>query len=95
MKCMRQRRLNERMSPDDTPPEWCEAEVMEVDEQTGMIRGKLSAYDPDSRILYYTVSFNDGKTFGEYYRYEPDENGDVYFEVHTRIRKEPAWLLLR
>ncbi|MDD6658020.1 MAG: N-acetylmuramoyl-L-alanine amidase [Lachnospiraceae bacterium] len=78
---------NERMSPDDTPPEWCEAEVTEVDEQTGMIRGKMSAYDPDSRILYYTVSFNNGKTFGEYYRYEPDENGDVYFEVQAPNKK--------
>lgn len=78
---------NERMSPDDTPPKWCEAEVTEVDEQTGMIRGKMSAYDPDSRILYYTVSFNNGKTFGEYYRYEPDENGDVYFEVQAPNKK--------
>lgn len=78
---------NERMSPDDTPPEWCEAEVTEVDEDTGMIRGKLSAYDPDSRILYYTVSFNNGKTFGEYYKYEPDENGDVYFEVQAPNKK--------
>ena len=76
-----------KVSPDDTPPEWCEAEVTEVDEETGMIRGKLSAYDPDSRILYYTVSFDGGKTFGEYYRYEPDENGDVYFEVQAPDKK--------
>lgn len=78
---------SEKMAPDDSPPEWCEAEVTEVDEETGMIRGKLSAYDPDSRILYYTVSFNNGKTFGEYYRYEPDENGDVYFEIQAPNKK--------
>lgn len=78
---------SEKMIPDDTPPEWCEAEVIEVDEKTGMIRGKLSAYDQDSRMLYYTVSFNDGITFGEYYRYEPDENGDVYFEVQAPDKK--------
>ena len=52
-----------------------------------MIRGKLSAYDPDSRILYYTVSFNNGKKFGEYYKYEPDENGEVYFEVQAPNKK--------
>lgn len=78
---------SEKIDPDDTPPEWCVAEVTEVNEETGMIRGKLSAYDPDSRILYYTVSFNNGKTFGEYYRYEQDENGDVYFEVQAPNKK--------
>lgn len=78
---------DEKIKPDDTAPEWCKAELIEVNEETGIITGKLSAYDPDSRILYYTASFNNGKTYNEYYKYEPDENGDVYFEVQAPNKK--------
>lgn len=78
---------DERVKPDDTPPTECNAEILSVDEETGVIKGKISAYDPDSRILYYTFSFNNGKSFGEYYKYEPDENGEVFFEIQAPDKK--------
>lgn len=70
-----------KVRPDMTSPEWCKAELLKIDEKNGILEGKVSAYDPDSRLLYYTVSFDNGKTYGEYYKYEPDENGDVYFAI--------------
>lgn len=78
---------DEKVKPDDTPPTECNAEILSVDEETGVIKGKISAYDPDSRILYYTFSFNNGKSFGEYYKYEPDENGEVFFEIQAPDKK--------
>lgn len=78
---------DEKVKPDDTPPTECNAEILSVDEETGAIKGKISAYDPDSRILYYTFSFNNGKSFGEYYKYEPDENGEVFFEIQAPDKK--------
>lgn len=78
---------DETVKPDDTPPTECNAEILSVDEETGAIKGKISAYDPDSRILYYTFSFNNGKSFGEYYKYEPDENGEVFFEIQAPDKK--------
>lgn len=78
---------DEKVKPDDTPPTECNAEILSVDEETGVIQGKISAYDPDSRILYYTFSFNNGKSFGEYYKYEPDENGEVFFEIQAPDKK--------
>lgn len=78
---------DETAKPDDTPPTECNAEILSVDEETGAIKGKISAYDPDSRILYYTFSFNNGKSFGEYYKYEPDENGEVFFEIQAPDKK--------
>lgn len=78
---------DEKVKPDDTPPTECKAEILSVDEETGAIKGKISAYDPDSRILYYTFSFNNGKSFGEYYKYEPDENGEVFFEIQAPDKK--------
>ena len=78
---------DEKVKPDDTPPTECNAEILSVDEETGAIKGKISAYDPDSRILYYTFSFNNGKSFGEYYKYEPDENGGVFFEIQAPDKK--------
>lgn len=78
---------DEKVKPDDTPPTECNVEILSVDETTGVIKGKISAYDPDSRILYYTFSFNNGKSFGEYYKYEPDENGEVSFEIQAPDKK--------
>lgn len=78
---------DEKVKPDDTPPTECNVEILSVDEETGVIKGKISAYDPDSRILYYTFSFNNGKSFGEYYKYEPDENGEVFFEIQAPDKK--------
>ena len=78
---------DEKVKPDDTPPTECNAEILSVDEETGAIKGKISAYDPDSRILYYTFSFNNGKSFGEYCKYEPDENGEVFFEIQAPDKK--------
>lgn len=78
---------DEKVKPDDTPPTECNVEILSIDEETGVIKGKISAYDPDSRILYYTFSFNNGKSFGEYYKYEPDENGEVFFEIQAPDKK--------
>lgn len=78
---------DEKVKPDDTPPTECKVEILSVDEETGVIKGEISAYDPDSRILYYTFSFNNGKSFGEYYKYEPDENGEVFFEIQAPDKK--------
>lgn len=51
--------------PDETEPEMCDIEVLNIDEQTGEMTVSISARDEDNYILYYDYSIDGGASYSE------------------------------
>lgn len=70
------------VKPDKTEPDVCMIEVMDVDEETGDIIVELSAQDYDSNMLYYSYSYDGGKTFSELQEWQEGED-TIRFSMHV------------
>lgn len=55
--------VNAVMAPDLTPPDVCELTLLDFNKRTGEITAQLTAKDADSGILYYTYSYDGGKSW--------------------------------
>ena len=62
------------MKPDDTEPEDVSLTCLRVKEETGEVNILLTGNDPDSGLLYYDYSINDGKTYSALQRWEATGN---------------------
>ena len=65
-----------KVRPDETGPILSSAEVTEINETDGYIMLKLTARDEESRILYYVLSFDGGKTYNEYYPWNREKENE-------------------
>ena len=75
---------SKKVSPDTTEPEVCQVKVGDIYEEeqvdeTGQLVDyksyvdlEITASDPDSRMLYYSFSFDGGNTFSERYPWQGD-----------------------
>lgn len=50
---------------DDTEPDVCQIDPLEVDYETGLLSLTVTAADYDSTLLYYSYSINGGKSFSQ------------------------------
>ncbi len=66
--------------PDTTAPDACTVTRAVIDRETGTIRVDLSAYDSQSRMLYYTWTTDNGATFADL-RPWPEDTGSFTFEI--------------
>ncbi|MBQ7918841.1 MAG: N-acetylmuramoyl-L-alanine amidase [Lachnospiraceae bacterium] len=48
---------------DNTPPEYCEIEVMDADYDNGLLSLQVTAVDSESTLLYYDYSLDGGETY--------------------------------
>ena len=48
---------------DETPPQLCRIEALEVDYEGGTLTCQVTGYDPDSPMMYYAYSLNGGESF--------------------------------
>lgn len=66
--------------PDTTAPDACTVTGAVIDRETGTIRVDLSAYDSQSRMLYYTWTTDNGATFADL-RPWPEDTASFTFEI--------------
>lgn len=55
----------EVVRPDKTEPEECSLEILNIDEEKGIVTVSLEAMDSDSYIQYYSYSLDGGNTYSE------------------------------
>ena len=48
---------------DNTPPEYCEIEVIDADYDNGLLSLQVTAFDNDSTLLYYDYSLDGGESY--------------------------------
>lgn len=65
------------VSPDKTEPDVCVIEVLDQNMENGDVQVQVSAADYDSGMLYYTYSYDNGKTFSQLQRW-PDKSTDTF-----------------
>ncbi len=58
-------RVVERTLKDNSPPEYCEIEVVEADYENGLLSLQVTAYDTDSTLIYYDYSLDGGESYSE------------------------------
>lgn len=68
--------------PDRTEPDQMSLELLSIDETTGKATFLVSGYDQDTRMIYYSISFDEGETESERY---PWPQGETSFEMSLDI----------
>lgn len=81
----------EPVRPDETEPDVCRIDSVEKNKDAGVLKVTLTSYDNESRIVYYSVSLDGGKTFGEYL---PWPMGERTAEIEIDISSRPIGSLV-
>ena len=61
------------MGPDMTPADTCSVKLLDSDPEAGTADIRITAKDAESKMLYYSLSYDGGKTFGKVWPWNNDK----------------------
>ena len=61
------------MGPDLTPADTCSVELIDSDTEAGTARIRITAKDAESKMLYYSLSYDGGESFGKVWPWNEDK----------------------
>ncbi len=89
------------MGQDITEPEYCSISLSASDESSGLYTIEAKAFDPDSKVQYYSISSDGGQTFGELYPWNDDvkankacDNDTIHIEYES-VGEEDKSVVIR